>query len=68
MGVATEILISFRISDGLPLAHPGENSQDESVTRLLPPLCSPPAYLAGGEPCHWGEYLRGGWQRHYQAL
>lgn len=38
VGVATEILINFRISDGLPQCHPGENSQNENVVRLL--LCA----------------------------
>lgn len=54
VGVATDIPPNFRISDGLPLCHPGENSQNENVlARFLPPLCKVvPAYLEGGEPGH----------------
>lgn len=67
VGVATEILINFRISDRLPLCHPGENSQNENLVRLL--LCAViSVYLVGGEPCQLGDVGSGVCQGYYKAL
>lgn len=79
VGVATEILINFRISDGRPLCHPEGNGQNKmqpaSSFSVQPPPTHPLAYLGvgrqgrrGEKPCQWGRCLNGGWQRHYQAL
>lgn len=53
VGVATEILINFKISDGLPQCHPGENSQNENVVRLL--LCAESSQYIWwvGSPASW---------------
>lgn len=53
VGVATEILINFRISDGLPLCHPGENSQDENIVRLLLCVESSQYIWWVGSPASW---------------